>query len=309
MARHLPPLHALRAFEAASRHLSFTKAAEELNVTQAAISHQVKTLEERLGMVLFQRLNRSLILTAAGQQYFPPVQEALDIIAHATDRLHRHDQSGALTLSTMDSFAANWLVPRLGRFRDIHPDIDVRISTNDESLDLLRANIDMAVRYGHGDWPGNRIDKLMSENVFPVCSPKLIEKYARMGTPLKTPADLAHVTLLHDDMRVDWRMWLMAAGVDNVDPDRGLSFEHSNLVLQAALQGDGVALARSALSSWEMKSGRLVKPFDLTLPATFAYYIVSPEPYAGRPKIKAFRNWLLSEAHEHNKEHNKHHPL
>jgi len=300
MSRHLPPLNALRAFEAAARHLSFTKAADELNVTQAAVSHQIKTLEERLGMVLFQRLTRSLLLTEAGQQYFPPVLEALDIIANATDRLHRHDQTGALTLSTMDSFAANWLVPRLSRFRDIHPEIDVRISTNDESIDLLRANIDIGVRYGHGDWAGNRVDKLMSEKVFPVCSPDLLKRLESKGTPLLTANDLRHVTLLHDDMRVDWRMWLMASNATQVDDSRGISLEHSNLVIQAAIQGDGVALARSALSAWELQTGRLVKPFDLSLPATFAYYIVSPEAYAGRPKIKAFRDWLLAEAKDHN---------
>ncbi len=292
MSRRLPPLSSMRAFEAAARHLSFTLAAEELNVTQAAVSHQIKSLEDRLGMPLFRRLNRALMLTDAGQGLYPATNKALDIMATAIDRLHRHERTGELTVTTMDSFAATWLVPRLGRFRQRHPDIDIRITTSDISVDFARENVDLAVRYGHGEWPELHVERLMTEEVFPVCAPSLIQS----GEPLKTPADLKNHTLLHDDMQVDWRMWLMAAGEPDVDATRGLSYQHSNLVIQAAEQGDGVALARSALVNTALSAGRLIKPFDLSLPVKYAYYIVCPVGQANRPKIKAFRDWLLNEA-------------
>jgi LysR family transcriptional regulator, glycine cleavage system transcriptional activator len=292
MPRHLPPLNSLRAFEAAARHLSFTLAAAELNVTQAAVSHQIKSLEDQLGMPLFRRLNRALLLTDAGQTLYPATNNAFDILATAIDRLHRHDKYGELTITTMDSFAASWLVPRLGKFKQAHHDIDVRLTTSDEMIDFARENVDMAIRYGNGDWPGVFVEPLMSEEMFPVCAPSLLQ----LGPPLKTPADLKHHALLHDDMRVDWRMWLMAAGEPNIDTTRGLSYQHSNLVVQAAEQGDGVALARSVLVSNALAAGRLVKPFDLALPANFAYYIVCPQGSEHRPKIKEFRLWLAGMA-------------
>jgi len=255
MPRRLPPLNSLRAFEAAARHLSFTLAAVELNVTQAAVSHQIKALEDRLGMPLFKRLNRALLLTDAGQTLYPATNNALDILATAIDRLHRHDKTGELTITTMDSFAASWLVPRLARFQKIHTDIDIRIATSDSNVDFARENVDLAIRYGHGDWPGLYVEPLMREEMFPVCAPSLLQS----GPPLKTPGDLKHHKLLHDDMRVDWRMWLMAAGEPEIDTTRGLSYQHSNLVLQSAEQGDGVALARSVLVSSSLAAGRLVK--------------------------------------------------
>jgi LysR family transcriptional regulator, glycine cleavage system transcriptional activator len=294
MSRRLPPLNALKAFEAAARHLSFTKAADELHVTQAAISHQVKSLEDFLGMKLFRRLNRALLLTDEGQILFPGLGEAFDLIAQTADRLHRYDHSGLLTVGTMDSLAAPWLVPKLGRFRKLHPDIDVRISTSDQVVDYVRDGIDMGLRYGQGAWPGMEVDHLMAEEVFPVCSPSLLEN----GPPLKTPNDLRHYPLLHDDMRIDWRMWLMAAGAENVDPDRGPGFQHSYLVYQTAVAGGGVALARSVLVSHELEDGRLIKPFDFALPANFAYYVVTPKANINKPKVKAFRTWVLEEARE-----------
>ncbi len=292
MPRRLPPLNSLRAFEAAARHLSFTLAAAELNVTQAAVSHQIKSLEERLGMPLFRRLNRALLLTDAGQTLYPAMSNALDVMATAIDRLHRHDKSGELTITTMDSFAATWLVPRLARFQKMHHDIDIRITTSDEMVDFTRENVDMAIRYGHGDWPGVFVEPLMVEEMFPVCAPSLLQS----GPPLNTPADLKHHMLLHDDMRVDWRMWLMAAGEPDIDTTRGLSYQHSNLVVQAAEQGDGVALARSVLVSNSLATGRLVKPFDLALPVNYAYYVVCPLGSEKRPKIKEFRMWLAEMA-------------
>jgi LysR family transcriptional regulator, glycine cleavage system transcriptional activator len=292
MARRLPPLNALRVFEAAARHLSFTRAAQELNVTQAAVSHQIKGLEEHLELKLFRRINRALLLTDQGQAYFPPVRDALEALAQATKRLEVQDAGGAITVSTLTSFAANWLVPRLRRFRTLCPDVDVHISTTDDVVDFGRDNIDMAVRYGSGEWRGLDAQRLMTEEVFPVCSPSLLED----GPPLRTPSDLGRFTLLHDEMREDWRMWLLAAGADQLDATRGPGFQHSNLVIQAAVAAEGVALGRSVLVADDLAAGRLIKPFDISLPAEFAYYVVCPEADAKRPKVAAFREWLLDEA-------------
>ncbi len=302
MSRRLPPLNALRAFEAAARHLSFTRAAAELNVTQAAISHQVKALEERLGVRLFRRLNRALLLSEEGQAYLPPVRDALDTIAAATERLVAHDVSGTLNISVSPSVAAMWLVPRLAGFRKAHPEIDVRISADDRLTDFARDDVDLVIRYGRGHYPGLASMLLMTEDVFPVCSPAILD-----GPPaLRRPADLGGHTLLHDDpigvadaeALADWRMWLLAAGVEGIDSERGPRFSHSNLLLQAAIDGQGVALGRTPLVANEIAGGRLVKPFELSLPASFAYYIVCPEAAAERPKVAAFREWLIEEAGE-----------
>ena len=291
MAR-LPTLNALRAFEAAGRHLSFTRAAKELHVTQAAVSHQIKSLEEQLGIRLFRRGPRGLLLTDAGQSYLPSVRDAFAKLVAATERLRARDARGAITVSVLPSFAARWLVPRLPRFRAAQPEIDVRVAADDHLVDFDRDDVDIAIRYGRGDYPGLRTDRLMTEELFPVCSPALLAG----DPPLEKPEDLARHTLLHDDMRLDWTMWLMAAGVEGVDPDRGASFNSSSLVLQAAVDGQGVALGRSALTGDDLAAGRLVRPFAVSLPAEFAYYIVCPEHTADRPGIKTFRDWLLSEA-------------
>ncbi len=282
----------MRAFEVAARHLSFSRAADELNVTKAAISHQVKALEDDLGMPLFQRLNRALALTAAGQALFPAVSEAMGLMAAAVKRLHHQDRAGELTVTTMDSFAARWLVPRLGRFRQEYPDIDVLIATSDESIDFARESADLAIRYGAGSWPGLSVERLMTEEVFPVCAPGMLQS----GPPLERPSDLKNHTLLHDDMREDWRMWLMAVNELDVDARKGPGYQHSNLAIQAAEQGDGVALARSVLVEDLLTSGRLVKPFNVSLPVEFAYYIVCPMANLSRPKVKAFKAWLFREA-------------
>ncbi|MDF1793889.1 MAG: transcriptional regulator GcvA [Thalassobaculaceae bacterium] len=293
--RRLPPLNALRAFEAAARHLSFTKAAGELNVTQAAISHQIRALEDWLGMPLFKRQNRALLLTDAGQSYLPAMREAFDLMQQATARLHQRDRSGALNVSTFTSFAAKWLMPRLGRFTSGHPDIEIRLGINDTLVDFTSDEVDVGVRYGRGDWRGVHIDLLMTEEVFVVCSPKLLEG----DHPLREPQDLRHHTLLHDDLPEDWSTWLDAAGVDDTVKVRArgdLVFNHSEMVLQAAVEGLGVALGRSALVADDLAAGRLVKPFDLQLPTQSAYYVVYSENAGDRPKIKAFSDWLHDEA-------------
>ena len=220
MGRRLPPLNAIRAFEAAARHLSFTRAAEELNVTQAAISHQIKGLEDVLGIPLFRRLNRALMLTEAGQTYLPPLREALDQIADATARLKTADSGGALTISTLASFAAKWLVPRLPRFQERHPEIDVLISTTAQMVDFAQQDVDAAIRFGRGGWEGVRADRLLTEDIFPVCAPSLLEG----SKPLLKPDDLSGFTLLHDDFLYGWTMWLQAVGAQGVDAARGTRF-------------------------------------------------------------------------------------
>jgi LysR family glycine cleavage system transcriptional activator len=293
MAERLPPLIAVRYFEAAARHLSFTKAAQELHVTHSAISHQIKALEEWLGVPLFRRLNRSLMLTEAGQSYARPVRESLEKLGEASRALRSREQTGTLTVSVMPSFAAKFLVPRLGSFRRAHPDIDVRISANERLVDFAREDVDVAVRSGRGNWPGLRVDWLARENLFPVCSPKLLSG----PIPLATPADLLQHTLMHDSDWPDsmWPRWLSVAGVKAEPFKSSLSFNYSNLMIQAAIDGLGVALAQEALVRDDLASGRLVKPFDIDMPSDYANYVVTPEATAERPKVKAFREWLLAE--------------
>ena len=292
MARQIPPLTALRAFEAAGRHLSFTKAADELHVTQAAISHQVKSLEKYLGLKLFRRLNRTLLLTDAGQLYLPPLTDAFEGITRATHRLRQHLGRARLTVSVLPSFAAGWLVPRLGRFRQRCPDVDLRIDPTNSLTDFRRDDVELGILYGRGNYPGLRTDRLMREEFFPVCSPRLLEGPA----PLRDPADLTHHTLLHDDMTVDWRTWLLAAGVEGVDAERGITVTDSSMLLRAAIAGQGVALARSVLAADEIASGRLVRPFDVDVPAEYAYYLAYPEKSADQSNVVAFREWILEEA-------------
>ncbi len=294
MTRRLPSLNALRAFEAAARHLSFTRAAEELFVTQAAVSHQIKSLEDQLGLQLFQRRNRRLILTEAGQALLPAMTDALDAMETAIAKVKRRDETGVLTVATMDSLAATWLMPRLARFRTENPDIDVRLATSDVVADYERDGIDIGIRYGRGRWPGLRAQELMREEVFPVCAPSLLEN----GGGLRSPADLRHQTLIHDDMIEDWNMWLQAAGVADIDPTRGPGYTHSNLVIQAAVNGQGIALGRGLLVADALQTGALVKPFDLALPAQFRYYVVTTDLSADRPKVKLFEEWLHAEATE-----------
>lgn len=292
MTRRLPPLNGLRAFEAAARHLSFTNAADELNVTQAAVSHQVKGLEQFLGRALFRRLNRALELTEAGQVLFPAVRDGLDLMAGAVRRLEAGERENVLTVSTLDSLAATWLVPRLGGFRARHPDIELRLLLSDAPVDFARDDVDVAIRYGRGRWPGLRAERLMGEEVFPVASPKLLED----GPPLDTPADLANYPVVHDRLEESWADWMAAAGAPEVNMERGPRFEHSNLVIQAVLAGDGVALGRSVLVQDALAAGHLVRLFDISLPASHAFWFVAPPDTWDRAKVRAFREWLLDEA-------------
>jgi LysR family glycine cleavage system transcriptional activator len=298
MTRRLPPLAALRAFEAAARHLSFTRAAGELHVTQTAISHQIRALEDLLGTKLFRRLPRGLVLTEEAQRYLPAVRDAFDRIDAATAELMAGRAGGPLTASVLPSVAAKWLVPRLGRFRTVHPEIDLRSSTSLHLTDFAREDVDVAIRMGRGHYPGLRVDRLFGEALTPVCAPALLEG----NPPLRRPEDLRHHVLLHDDDHTGWRLWLELAGVEGVDAGRGPIFTDSAMVVQAAAEGQGVALGRAALAAWDIAAGRLVRPFDVSMPHDLAYYLVCPAPSAERPRIAAVRAWLLAEATDYARE-------
>jgi LysR family glycine cleavage system transcriptional activator len=292
MLKPLPPLNALRAFEAAARHLSFTKGAEELNVTQGAVSHQVKALEQRLGLKLFLRRHQGLVLTEAGQTCQVFIRDAFDRLTTGFDSIFARDDAGILTVSVSPNFASKWLVARIGRFTEAYPDIDLRLSASLRHVNLHREDVDVAVRHGEDQWPDLHAVCLMAETLFPVCSPSLMEG----PHPLGRPENLAHHTLIHLDNRQDWRKWLNAAGIDEPDMSKGAVFNQTSLALDAAAGGQGVALGRSALAAPDLLSGRLVRPFGPSLPVNYAYYIVCPKPTAEQPKICAFRDWIISEA-------------
>jgi LysR family transcriptional regulator, glycine cleavage system transcriptional activator len=291
MRHRLPPLNALPSFEAAARHLSFSKAADELRVTHGAVSRAVRNLEEYLGVELMIRATRSVRLTPIGVSFAGEIRDVLEHLAAATSAA-TGQTSGIVSVSTIDSFAARWLMPRLFRFRRTHGDIDVRVATSERLTDFISDGIDIAIRCGGGQYPGLSAELLMKEDHFPVCSPQLLKgRY-----PLRTPADLARHTLLHDVFTVDWAMWLRSAGIDNVDPHRGPTFLSSDHAIQAAVRGEGVVLGRSALVADDLAASRLVRPFELSLPAGFAYYVVYPQRALRRPSVKAFRDWLMAEA-------------
>ncbi len=292
MQRRLPPLNSLRAFESAARLLSFTKAADELAVTQSAVSHQVKTLEDWAGLPLFRRDGRAVALTEAAAKFLPAVTLALDQLALAGRKLQAVDPGqGWLTVAVMPSFAGKWLVPRLSTFRAKHPNIDVWIATFEAQTGALGADVDIAIRYGREEWAGTGLTsiKILNEELFPVCAPA-------MAAQLQDPTDLARATLLHDELREDWAMWLRTAGVTTVDATRGPGFDDSGLLIQAAIEGLGVALGRSVLVKGDLEAGRLVRPFATTLPGGSAYYLVHSPELENAPKIKAFREWLLATA-------------
>jgi LysR family transcriptional regulator, glycine cleavage system transcriptional activator len=292
MSTRLPPLNALRTFEAAARNLSFTRAADELFVTQAAVSHQIRSLENHLGARLFRRANRALMLTDEGQALLPAVRDAFDRLLAGVRRVEDLCCGGALAISTTPSLAATWLARRLVRFQALHPEIELHLSATPRLVDFAREGIDCGIRYGDGDWPGLRAERLFQTTLLPVCSPVLLDG----PQPLRKPEDLVHHNLLHAlDGGDDWRLWLRAAGVQGIDPTRGPKFDSITLVLQAAISGAGVGIGRRQLLEAEVTSGRLVAPFELELPDECAWHFVTPEATADLPKIAAFRDWLLRE--------------
>ena len=292
MLRRLPPLNALKAFEAAARHESFTRAAEELCVTQGAVSHQVKALEAELGLKLFTRERQRLVITEQGREYLAVLRDAFDRIALGTERLRQRQSSGVLTVSTSPDFAAKWLVNRLGRFSERHPTIDLRVSAAMHHVDFAREDVDVAVRHGEGNWPGLHTVRLSPEQLFAVCSPKLLSG----SRAIREPADILKHPLLHMDDRKDWARWLEAAGLADADALHGPVLNRASMIIDAAVDGQGIALARTTLAAWDLINGRLVRPFPLALPLMKTYWIVCPKATASLPKIVAFRDWLLSEA-------------
>ena len=292
MLRRLPALNALKAFEAAARHESFTRAAEELCVTQGAVSHQVKALEAELGIKLFNRERQRLIITESGRDYLTVLRDAFDRIAVGTERLVQRQTSGVLTVSTSPDFAAKWLVNRLGRFAEAHPGIDLRVSATLHHIDFAREDVDLAVRHGDGSWAGLDVARLSTEQLFAVCSPKLLRGRQRISKP----ADVLKFPLLHLDDRKDWARWLEAAGVANAELAHGPVLNRASMIIDAAVDGQGIALARTTLAAWDLINGRLVRPLAETLRLSKTYWIVCPKATAALPKIKTFREWLLAEA-------------
>jgi len=309
--RRLPPLNALRTFETAARHLGFAMAARELHVTPAAVSHQVKGLEEYLGQRLFRRLARGLELTRAGRAFLPKLHEGFERFGEALEELRALEDSASLAVSVAPSFATRWLAPRLHRFVRAYPELDVRINASTRLIDPKKGELasgdalagspvedaDIVVRFGTGDYPGFRVDKLLPVSVTPMCSPRLTG-----GTcPLRSAADLKHHVLIHDNVTFDdgrqlWDVWFEAAGMAQTGTSHGLRFNHAMLALEAAADGMGVALGMPVLAQSDLASGRLVAPLERSLPLKFAYYIVSGEGTAERSDVEAFRNWLLAEA-------------
>lgn len=300
MRRRLPPLNGLRSFEAAARHLSFKRAAGELHVTPAAISQQVKALEDYFDVPLFHRVTRALRLTDAGQAVLPLLTEAFDKLAEADHILRDRRDDASLVVSVPPSFGAKWLVPRLEGFRRAYPDYEIRLDATDRRADFSRENVDVALRYGHGNYPGMAVECVLAESVIPVCAPSLLEG----PHPLRAPADLKHHTLIHlhwtgeREAAPNWRMWLQAAGITDLDVERGPRYSMESMAAQAALDGQGVALVSSALVVDDIARGSLVRPFpDTSGPRNvFCYYLVCPPRNLERPMVAAFRDWVMAEA-------------
>jgi LysR family glycine cleavage system transcriptional activator len=295
-------LNALRAFEASARHQSFSSAADELNVTPAAVGQLVRSLEEWLGTSLFHRIatgRARLVATDVAQRALPDIRAGLDRLSLGLERLKEGSASGVLTVTVSPAFAAKWLLPRIEGFHAAWPDTDVRLDTNLKPVDFTAQGIDIGVRYGAGAWPGLVAEKLMEEEIYPVCSPVLLR---RQGQPGK-PGDLAHETLIHD-LSMDsyagfpsWDAWLDSAGAADVATTRGMRINNSAAVLQAAIDGSGIALARSVMARDDLAAGRLVRLFpEIEFSSALAYYVVYRPECAALPRLIAFRNWLRDEA-------------
>lgn len=268
--------------------MSFTRAADVLFVSQAAISHQIKSLENQLGVQLFKRKTRALELTDAGRRLYPRMQQAFDLMEQGVLEIKQREQRQSLTISTLPSFASGWLVPRLGRFSSQYPGIQVRLDASTTLSDFLTEDVDAGIRYGLGKYPGLHTEHLMDEDLFPVCNPLLAKK-------LQSIADLEHIGLLHEDDYSQWQAWLEGVGEAQINCQRGPVFTDGNMVIQAAIAGQGIAMARSGLCEQALLERRLIRPFERSLPAPFAYYLVYPADYAARPGIQALSRWLREE--------------
>lgn len=289
MSHRLPPLNALKAFEAAARHLSVKAAAEELCVTPGAVSQMLKTLETHLGLRLFERVNRGIYLTQAGRDYLPPIRNAFRQIAEASRRVGASIDGGILTVSVTPFFASAWLVPRMKSFQDAYPGIDLQIVTSSALVDFSRSGVDVAVRHGLGRYPGLRSDRVVAVEMVVVAAPSLVE---RLGLP-HGPEDLLSWPHVHDAERKGWSLWFQSNGFDELRAPRGLSFDDSSLLLKAVLTGQGAGLLPAAMVAGEIESRQLVQLLGAARMEDFAYYLVSPETTQNHPKIRAFRNWIL----------------
>lgn len=290
--QHLPALRTLRIFECAARHLNWTRAAQELHLTHGAVSLQVKALEQELGIRLFERQGKKTWLTDAGQQLALGVRDALDALAATVTRVRERASGNVLTLSVLPSFAAAWLVGRLGGFLARHPDVEFNLQSSIGLADFRNDGVDVAIRWGNGPWPGLRCEKLLDDELFPVLSPRLSRR------KLKLPSQLLELPLIRikQQQRLnDWSRWFAAAGVAAAEPRRGAVFDDTELALRAAAQGQGVVLARSSLAGGRLAAGELIAPFALRIPAYYAYYLVCPESHAEKPSVQWFRTWLIEE--------------
>ena len=296
--RRLPPLNSLKAFESAGRHMSFSRAAEELHVTPAAISHQIKALESDLGVKLFRRLNRSLRLTDAGQACLPGLREAFETMVSAVDRVRDKEDWNILTISAPPAFGARWLVPRIVDFRTANPQIQVRIDPAIRSMDPGRDSVDVAIEFSQGHYSGREAQRLFGQDVFPVCSPELLTG----RDPLKKPADLRKHTLIHFDAPMgdpewpNWETWLSANNVGQIDPNKGPHFTSPNFTTQALLSGHGVALMAELVVENELATGTLVKPFDISYPGDLSYWALATSMGVADDPITLFWNWIIREA-------------
>ena len=291
MDRRLPPLNGLRAFEAAARLLSFTRAAAELNVTQSAISHQIRGLEDRLGAALFKRMPHALVLSETGEALLPIVADAFDRLAEGVAAVIEHEVKGVLTVNVSPSFAVKWLAPRLARFRERFPGIELHLLTSNYYTDFAREGVDAVIRHGLGDWPGLRADRFLDDEVYPVCSPKLLEG----PNAIRAPADLAQHVLLDLIDRPYWARWLEAAGVPELKPRDTILFDDMGFALEAAAAGMGLAMGRSTIMGADMLQRRLVRPFTIDMPGRYGFHLACPEAIATRPKIARLRAWLIEE--------------
>ncbi len=293
MPRRLPPLNALRAFEAGARLLNFTRAADDLHVTQTAVSHQVRLLEEWFGKRLFVRAGKGLKLTEAGAALYPVTSQALDHIGEVSARIRSADSRRTLTVSVTPTFGTRWLAQRLGHFWQAHSEVDLRLHHSLHLVDLQREDIDMAVRWGKGDWPGLTVERLMAAQSTPLCAPQLLE--SEHG--IRTLEDLRHHTLLHERDHREWTEWLTAAGIPEIDGQRGPIIDNSAVLLSAALAGHGVFLGVLGMLDDELDSGALVAPFGTTPDPRLAYYLAYLPGALERPKVRAFRDFLIEELH------------
>lgn len=287
--RRLPNLAALRAFEAAARHGNFSRAAEEIHVTHGAISHQVRALEEELGVALFARHGKRIAITQEGERFAITLRKALSDIAAAAAALQADGKQQRLTVTALPSFAARWLSPRLGRFIEQHPDMEVMLQSSNQLTDFVRESVDLGIRFGRGNYPGLAVEKIMDDYFYPVASPRF-----NGGKLPRTPQKLAQHPLLRCELE-PWTPWFRAAGLDFLEPTGGLVFQDSSMLVRAAVEGHGIALARHALATTEIESGELVRLFDIAITCPQSYYLVCPPDALKKPQVQAFRNWLLGE--------------